>query len=320
MGQALIDQYSSLVDSRSRWLANKAPWLSAAEDFERALAAGQVAPEREKRVRSEEAFARGRYAALSGDLAQAESQLRAATELDRAWAPPYLELASLLTRLGRFDEAHGMARHALQVEPGLWLTAVCEGPIYAAEGKPFDAVGVYESAQARFALPLVQGNLALAYHATGQNDASAERLARQALERDPDLPPALIVLADRALERGNAAEALGHTQRLVDTALFDVTAWLLHGDALLGSKQNALARQAYERAVELYEKTRQTGAPPQRLAIVRAALARGELPPPRGDATGPEGRPHPAAPRDRPRPAAGGAGRGISARDLGFGL
>jgi len=281
LGEQMLESYRTLTDARLRRLSVKSRWETAAESFE--VAATRTEPGKLHRtLDAKAAFARGRLAVLTGALEPAEESFIAAANADPDWAPPHVELAGVYTRTGRFTDAHAQARLALAIDPEFWLAAIADGPVYAAEGRLDEAVSVYETALGKYDIPLVRGNLALAYHATCLHDERALALANEALGRDPDLQPALTVLAERALEKGAARAALATTQHLVDLELFDVSAWLLHGDVLLALGKHQLAKQALTRAMALFTQTGQSGSPRLRLSEVKAALSRGNLPAQRG--------------------------------------
>ena len=117
----------------------------------------------------------------------------------------------------------------------------------------------------------------------------AERYAAAALAHDPESMPALMLLAERALESGDGTTALELAERAIAVGSQSVTAWLARGDAMLLLGRDADARESFERAVALIEVDPDHGAPPARLALVQAALARHELPPPR-QGSGPDDR------------------------------
>jgi tetratricopeptide (TPR) repeat protein len=305
-GELMITQYRSSADARSQLLASKDSWLAAAESFEAACALASAPKAQLDRWHSAGQFARGSYAVLAGHLEVAHQQFTDAIASDSSWAPPDIELADVLTRQGRYDEAHKHARHAQQLEPEFWLGAIAPGGIFAAQGDMNDAIAVYQAAAQRFDIPLIKGELALAYHAARSHDDLAEQLANEALKRDPNLISALTVLAEQALEARSASVARGYTQRLIDNDVFSVTAWLLHGDALLELGDRPGATQAYQHAVDLFTQTQQLGAPPQHLAEVQAALKAGKLPADRFASQKPPDRPTPAAATvERPFPMPG---------------
>jgi tetratricopeptide (TPR) repeat protein len=248
-GEQMLLQYRSTGDDRSQLVASKDSWLAAAESFDAAYALGTAPKAQLDHFHSAGQFARGVSELLQGRLVPAQQAFFDAIASDATWAPPDIALADVLTRHGRFDEAHQHARHAQQLEPDFWLGAIAAGGV----------------------------------------------LASEALKRDPNLTPALIVLAEQALELKTFGVARGYTQRLVDNDVFSVTAWLLHGDALLALGQRPLARQAYQRAVDLFAQTHQLGAPAQHLADVTAALKAGKLPADRFASEAHPARPFPAA-------------------------
>jgi Flp pilus assembly protein TadD len=301
--EELLRRFETATDSRSRWLLVKSDWVAAARAFEatRDMLPAGSSERRDLDVKA--AFARGRFELLEGRLLEAERSLRHAAAERSAWAPPHVELSTVYARLGRFDEAHVAAQAARAGAPGWWLAQAASGAVYSAEGKFADAISVYEAALSAHDVPHLRGSLALAYHAARLHDARSLTLAREALARDPDLPSALLVLAEHELEQKRAAKALEHSQRLVDFAVFDVSAWLIHGDALLALGRQDEAKRALERAVELFVQSKQLGAPPQRLKEVERALAAGTLPAARGV--------------ERSRPKAGGTRPGPSADRAG---
>ncbi|HEY3665070.1 MAG TPA: TIR domain-containing protein, partial [Polyangiaceae bacterium] len=303
-GEQMLLQYRSSGDERSQLIASKDSWLAAAESFDAAYALGTAPKPQLAHFHSAGQFARGMSDLLQGRLVPAQQAFFDAIVSDGTWAAPDIALADVLARHGRFDEAHQHARHAQQLEPDFWLGAIAAGGVYAAQGDMNDAIVVYQAAAARFDIALIKADLALAYHAARAHDALAVQLAGEALKRDPNLTPALTVVAEQALEAKTFGVARGYTQRLVDNDVFSVTAWLLHGDALLALGERPLARQAYQRAVDLFAQTHQLGAPAQHLADVTAALEAGRLPADRFASEAHPARPFPAANGvERPVPA-----------------
>jgi tetratricopeptide (TPR) repeat protein len=317
-GELMLTDYRSTAAARSQLLSSKDSWLAAAESFEAAYATGAAPKAQLDRWHSAGQFARGGYAVLAGHLEVAHQQFTNAIASDSSWAPPDIELSDVLTRQGRYDEAHKHARHAQELEPDFWLAAIAPGGIFAAEGNMNDAIAVYQAAAQRFDIPLIKGDLALAYHAARSHDDLALQLANEALKDDPNLISALTVLAEQALEARTASVARGYTQRLIDNDVFSVTAWLLHGDAALELGDKPGAKQAYQRAVDLFAQTQQLGAPPQHLADVQTALKAGKLPADRFALQKPADRAHPIAAdsAERPLPAPGH----VSPRPIFLGL
>jgi len=217
----------------------------------------------------------------------------------------------VLTRLGRYDEARSQAVLAQQLEPNFWLSTIASGRVLAAEGKLDEAIGVYQSAAERFDVPQIKADLALAYHAAHQHDELAKSLAAESLKTDPNLTSALTVLAEQALESREPAVAFEYTQRLIDQDALSVTGWLLHGDAALALHREALAKDAYLRAVKRFAETQQLGAPPMRLLEVQTALEQGKLPSVRYALAD-------AVPDDRARPTAATPGAAVPHLDRAY--
>lgn len=110
LGTAMIDRYRTVVDGRSKLLSSKESWLTAAENFEAANAKGSVPEYQRPYCLSAAKFCRANVALLEGRLDDASRLLRAAIAADSSWAPPYVALVGVLTRLGKFAEAHEFAR------------------------------------------------------------------------------------------------------------------------------------------------------------------------------------------------------------------
>lgn len=188
-----------------------------------------------------------------------------------------IELVNVLTRTGGFDEALRFARRAQQAEPDFWLSAIAAGSVFANQGNLNEAITVYQAASARYDVPLVKADLALAYHAA-RHDELAEKLAKETLSRDPHVAAAIIVLAEQALEARAWSTARRYTQQLVDDDVTSVSGWLLHGDALLASGDGAQAKLTYQRAIELFAQAPEAGVSIDHLSQVKTALGAGTLP------------------------------------------
>lgn len=125
------------------------------------------------------------------------------------------------------------------------------------------------------------------------------REAELVLKEDPDNVSARVLLAERALEKGDGKLAFSHSERAVAVEPRNDSAWLAQGDALLLLKRNDEAKQALAEAVRLWSEAKQVGAPVSRLEAVKAALDAGKLPAPRVQVRA--GTPSPQRSRSAPR-------------------
>jgi len=248
---------------------------------------------------------------LSGKLEQAQAAMRAAIELDPGWATPHVGLSEVLSRQSLFDQALKATQAARVLEPRWWVAVAASARVQSRAGRLDEAIQEY-----RHALmlapdePSLLAALALALHAA-RMDGEAERFAKLALEADADLFAPRLMLAERALETNDGVAALREAERATSTSPRNAAGHLARADALalLGRKPEALA--VYQHVLELMKEASLADDSAPRIAQVREALARGELPAPRRDAAGaklPERSKSPAKPPDLPHRTACGPG------------
>ena len=167
-----------------------------------------------------------------------------------------LRRATLLSRLGRGEEAVALLRRTAEAYPGAPQPAVAMGDLLRAQGQPAEAVAAYGVAIGRIARP-APGDWPLFYARAiareGAGDwAGAEADLRQALALSPEQPSVLNHLAYAWVERGERLdEARGMLERAVaarpqDGNIADSLGWALFRIGDLGG-----AIRWLERAVEL---------------------------------------------------------------------
>ncbi len=276
VGLEIVERYANPDDSRASALDAPA-WAMATRDF-RDAAAQPGAPAAWS-ARAE--FSHGQELMSLGRLEEAESAFERSQALEPEFALPWLGMSAARLRQKKLDEALAAAQRAQQLAPKAWPAVAAAARVYAHQNKLDFAIQEYRRALAMAPnKPYLISELALTYHAARMDD-DAKRYAAQALELDPELVPALILLSEQALEQLDGETALKHARRATAVEPRDVTAWLAQGDALLVLRQSEPARQALHTAIRLWRETRQRGAPEERLKQVQAALDRGELPEPR---------------------------------------
>lgn len=280
-GLGALARYEDPADSRTSTLS--APvWATAQRDFETA-ARQRGAP---KRWDAAADFARGQRLFSLGRLDEAEQAFEQSLKKDDSFALPWLGLSSTYLRKKRLDEAIEAAEKAQVLAPRLWPAISAGARAYAHKSQMDFAIQEYRRAVAMApGKPYLLSELALTYHAAGM-DSEAERYANEALKLDGEVVPALVLLAERALEDRDGAEALNFAKRATAVEPRDVSAWLARGDAELLSDAPEAAKDAWQTALKLWHETRQRGAPAQRLREVQVALDQGKIPEPRGGARG----------------------------------
>jgi Tfp pilus assembly protein PilF len=216
-----------------------------------------------------------------GRLDDAERAFEKSLEKDDRFALPWVALSSTYLRKKKLDQAIEAAEKAQVLAPRLWPAVAAAARAYAHKSQMDFAIQEYRRAVAMApGKPYLLSELALTYHASGM-DSDAERYARAALKLDPDVVPALILLAERALEANRGARALEFAKRATAVEPRDVSAWLARGDAEQILDEPNAAKEAWEKALRLWRETRQRGAPRERLSEVQAALDDDRLPDPR---------------------------------------
>ncbi len=249
-------------------------WNAATQDFERALRQ----PGAPARWQSAKLVAEAQQLLLREHVDEAISKLRAAVKLEPDWAVARTVLASALSRAGRTDEALRSAEEAQRLEPNWWPAVASAARVNAYSRRLNEAIQDYRRAlQIAPNHPYLLGELALVYHAA-RLDPEAERFAKQALELDPDLLAPRVMLAERALERGDGEAALAEATRAVAVLPKSVPGKLAVADALALLGRSDEARAQYRSAVEAWEEQGGGGPLAQHMVVVKATLLRGELP------------------------------------------
>jgi tetratricopeptide (TPR) repeat protein len=277
VGLKALASYQNPADSRAEALDSAPMWASAAADFKSA-AKHVDAPQR---WRAAHRFSEGQGQLVSGKHSEAEQSFRASVSLDEKWAVPHVGLSMALAQQKKHEAAIGEAQAAQRLDPDLWIAVAVAARSYVLKGDFAAAIQEYRRAlDMAPGTPSILSALALAYHARGL-DEPASRFAAQALKADPDMVSARVLLAERALEARDGKLALSHAIRAVSVDPKNATAWLAQGDAYLLLHQRDQARDSLTTALRHYDTRKQRGGPEHRIAIVRAALKQGRLPPPR---------------------------------------
>ncbi len=271
LGQAFVDGYATASGAQLVQYGSAGAWESAARDFE--IAAAQ--PDAPTRWQAGALGCAGEAALLRGAHADADALLTRAVALAPDWAWLQVGLAGTRAVTGDQPGAITAAHEAQRLAPRWWLAIAMEARVYR-HGDQLDlAIEHYQRAlQVAPDEAALLSELALVYHAA-RLDAEAERYARRALELDADVTSARLLLAERALERGDGATALKEAEHLVAVNPRSATGQLARADALFAVGRKAEALEVYKKAIALEDETDQGSIPPARLAEVRAALASG---------------------------------------------
>ncbi len=181
--------------------------------FERA-GAEYVASQRYNADRPEARVNLSTFYANRGDAAKAETEFKAALDLNRRFIPAYVNLVDLYRTQGRDAEGEQVLRHGLKNAPGssmlhhaLGLTLVRLKRTDAALGE-LERATVLEPGNARFAYVY-----AVALHSTGKSEAAITKL-KAALVAHPNNREILEALVSFHSARGQSAETAKYAERL----------------------------------------------------------------------------------------------------------
>jgi hypothetical protein len=306
-----IHAYAHPTLANRNLLARRETWQEARDAFAKLCAA-----KCNRRQQSALHFVAGELGRLSGEGSAAMQAFEQATITDPSWALAKVGLATVNID-ARPEHARMLAREAYEADSSLWIALSVKGAAYARQQKYVEAI--QEMIEARGRAPaecraLLDGQLAVTYHAEGLRAERATELARGACTKTERVAPACAVLAEQALESNDPAAALRYCD-LADRDDF-VPLLLARGDALQIQGKLALAWLAWRRALSLKDRADAQGTPMQRLSAIDAAVASGRPPPRRAGRSrqsavlptqpgAPAGMGLPAAPPEFARPASG---------------
>ncbi|MCB9564682.1 MAG: tetratricopeptide repeat protein [Kofleriaceae bacterium] len=221
---------------------------------------------------------------MRGDDAGAAARFADAVAAAPDWAWLQVRLARARAALGDEPGAVAAAHEAQRLAPRWWEAIAAEARAHRDLGHYDLAIEHYRRAlELAPEEPALLAELALVYH-VARLDTEAERYAHAALALDPDVASARLLLAERALEARDGKAALAEADRLVSVNPRSVSGQLARADALALLRRRDEARDGYRKVIALEDEAPQHAAPEARLAEVRAALAAGKLPAPRGGA------------------------------------
>jgi tetratricopeptide (TPR) repeat protein len=277
VGLKAIDSFRAPRGSEISTLDSVPFWENAARDLDDA-AKQAGAP---KDWAAGAAFCRGQAFARGGKDAPAIDAFHVAIELSPSMAVAHAALGVVLAREGKLDDAVAEAAQAERYDPAWWGAVAAQARVYTIAGKYDLAIQAYRRAlTAAKDQPVLLAELALVYHFQ-HLDSEAERLAHQAIKLDPDMMPAHLLLAERALEVGKADDAITEATSAVAVGPDILSAWLALGDAQALAHHDAQALDAYKRALELWHAVGMKVPSEERMKLVETAVAAGKMPPTR---------------------------------------
>jgi tetratricopeptide (TPR) repeat protein len=160
----------------------------------------------------------------SGLHAEALQSYAAATAIKPDFAEAFSNLGNVLLDAGRVAEAEAACRRATQLAPALPEAHFNLGNVLRATHQTDEAAFAYRQAVAlRPGYAAAWCNLGLTVQAFDRSEAEA--CCRRALQADPNLPQALVFLADIMSDQGSFDEAEALLQRAIAIAPDMAAAW-----------------------------------------------------------------------------------------------
>lgn len=194
------------------------------------------------------------YLTKEGDLDGAEHVLRQAIETNPGQVQAKLLLVDWVVQQRGFDPAVSMLRDMIAAAPDPFEPTLALAELYRSASRADQAIEVYRSLQSRekdgARLLQVQVALARLLLEEGRLD-EAEAEARAVLTRDARDPNALLVRAAVALGRGDPGRAIADLRNLLQNDPASLPALRLLAEAHAAQHDEALAREALERAYEI---------------------------------------------------------------------
>ena len=188
------------------------------------------------------------------DLPGAEKAYRRALELTDEPYPVQINLAIVLSGMGRGAEAAAVAKEASSRNPNDLFAANNYGADLLMKGRYQEAVAVLRPLVERNpGFPMGRLNLGRAYLGLGEYERVIEAV-RQVTDSMPQNPEAWGLLGTAYGGAGRASDAVDAFQKVTDLVPKNGTAWAQYGDALWSVRRGEEAERAYRRAIELAPK------------------------------------------------------------------
>jgi tetratricopeptide (TPR) repeat protein len=195
----------------------------------------------------------GRVQWLKGDNLAAEKSFRKAIELNPNWLIPYRDLASILAKSDKLDEAEKGLKDAVAKYPKAWNLKILLANFYEQTGQAKSAIYVYEGLIKDMPEhPLIYNNLAYLYteyYDDKEHLAQAKDLIERALSK---LPGDISILDTQAwilFKSGEPKKAL-EVIEAADANVQNPTLLYHKGVVLIALGEKEKARKALQQALE----------------------------------------------------------------------
>jgi len=276
LGEKTLDEFRKPTASTAQNLRSRTLWNAVARDFASACTASST-----PKWCAGADFARGQEALLRGNPTDGVKFFDAAIARDAKSPEWHVGLAMARVQQRDLPKALAAAENAQGIDPTWWVAVSVGARAYATVGKFDEAIQEYRRAESL--APdngVLLSEIALMHHAA-RMDTEADRYAKRALEIDENLTLVRLMLAERALERGDAKTALAEADRAVAHMPKLVPYRLARADALLALHRDAEAAEEFDKVIALSKESEEEQEATGRLAVVKTARAAGKLPPQR---------------------------------------
>ncbi len=160
-----------------------------------APSSGEAANRPQMNAKAREAYVAGMQAFRDGDLAAARAQLLASTQADPKAYQAFYSLGTLRERLGEKAGAQSMYREALKIVPDYEPAIVALAMALARSERAGEAESVLKGYQAKMPRSAAVVAALAEVKSLAGDSSEAQRLAQEALKKNPDYRPAMVTLA-----------------------------------------------------------------------------------------------------------------------------
>ena len=193
----------------------------------------------------------------SGDLATAKKVLEAITTKAPDYVPAYSRLAEIALTERQFEEAAGLARKTIDLDPGNYDGLLLSARVRVAKGDAPGALTEFERLAAAYPkIPAAHQYVAVA-HLFNDNLAKAMSSLQQALALDPKHLESILLLAEINVRQNNPALAVSALKQLVREQPQVFQAHLALARAYRAGNQPDAAAQTYETMTKLFARNPQ---------------------------------------------------------------
>lgn len=155
-----------------------------------------------------------------GSYEKALEKLNRAKEADPQYSPTYNAIALLYEQLGQHNKAEDYYKKAIKLNNADSSTLNNYGRFLCKQNRQTEAEDIFQQAADNplYETPEIAITNAGVCFFNNQNNAKAEEYFRKALQINPRIPPALLLMSEISYNQGEALNARGYLQRFQEVS------------------------------------------------------------------------------------------------------